>query len=184
MPSVRVRRSHYSSLTDEPQTPRPLLDSLYIPPNQADNNPLAASPTSIGNVESHESQTTSPFATMRTGRRRAGSRVYNSLRLGEPPLLGERASRGNLEPTRPASADGPIIYEGSATNVQLVGDDHHSLIGSALDLPQPVEREGRPAVVRPQDGIHHHDDIVEHLEVIGAQTSRFFVTLRSSLCRS
>ncbi|KAJ8086745.1 hypothetical protein PM082_005568 [Marasmius tenuissimus] len=170
MPSVRVRRSQYSSLGDDPQTPRPLLNSIYIPPNQTDNNALAASPTSISNEGSTESPAI-PFATLRSGRRRAGSRVYNSLRLVEPPLLGERASRGTLQPTRPASADGVITYEGSATNVQLVGDDHHSLIGSALDLPQPVERDGRPAVVRPRDDVHHHDDIVEHLEVIDPQVA-------------
>ncbi|KAL0572041.1 hypothetical protein V5O48_009919 [Marasmius crinis-equi] len=171
MPSVRVRRSHYSTLTDTSQPTSTPLHSLYIPPEQSNNHHTTTSPTSLRDGDREAIEQKSPYSTVRSGRRRAGSRVYSSLRLAEPPLLSERPSQGNLQSRRPATAEGVITYEGSATDIQLPGDDHHSLIGSALNLPQPVERNGRPAVVRPLDDIHHHDDIVEHLEVIDPQVA-------------
>lgn len=175
MPSVRVKRTQYSSLTDHSQNARqefPLRSFFLNPHEQPDTSviPQVDFPTAIEDDERHHIVRKASYSTSRPGRQRAGSRVYHSLRLQEP-LLGRRPSRASLQHDSPrGSTERIITYEGSAADVQIIGEDCPSRIGSALNLPPP-EDQGRPMVYMPEDDDHHHDDIVEHLEVIDPQVA-------------
>ncbi|KAF9268077.1 hypothetical protein L218DRAFT_994842 [Marasmius fiardii PR-910] len=161
MPSVRVKRNRYSSLTDHSRSARqsyPPLHTLFHEPEQPDTTQQVESPTTIQDDERQKIIRKGSLSASRMGRHRTGSRVYDSLRLQEP-LLAQHTSTERV-----------VTYEGSAADVQLIGEDGPSRIGSALNLP-PVENENSPIVHVPEDDGHHHDDIVEHLEVIDPQVA-------------
>ncbi|KAG7096845.1 hypothetical protein E1B28_004253 [Marasmius oreades] len=171
MPSVRVKRGNYSSLIDKPQNARtslPPLQSLFHAPGQPDTTPQVDPPTSIEVEERQDILRKGSLPAFR--RPRTGSRVYGSLRLAEP-LFGQRGpSRASLQHYTPrGSIERVITYEGSAADVQLVGDDRPSRIGSVLSIPPG--NDNRPVFHAPEDDGHHHDDIVEHLEVIDPQVA-------------
>ncbi|KAI3612115.1 integral membrane protein [Moniliophthora roreri] len=156
MPSVRVKRRDYASLTDRPHTA-----GSGEPPRSLANifRPLSAH----GQIESRDSLPQPPQATHNPfkTRVRAGSRVYGSLRLQEP-LLGARPASQGSSP-RPHSAEGRLVtLPGPTADIQVPNDGRPGLIDSALSLPE--------GATQGQDG-HHHDDIVEHLEVIDPQVA-------------
>ncbi|KAK0498658.1 hypothetical protein EDD18DRAFT_1158598 [Armillaria luteobubalina] len=209
MPSVRVRRSQYASLTDRPapdeqrtltnifrrttsepssDTPEPATSPpgspVITPPSDhgsplLTNSPAAPLPAIIVDQ---------PIATLRRGRPRAGSRVQDHLlsRLSSIPLrsqgsgspLRSQASISSLggsnrttSPTHFSAIDGVLTIEGPNTDIQVHSDDGEpGLVGSALSLPRSDEANGSYQSYHPLDD-HHHDDIVEHLDVIDPQVA-------------
>ncbi|KAK7060548.1 hypothetical protein VNI00_001314 [Paramarasmius palmivorus] len=161
MPSVRVKRRDYATLADRPQTSASgsgeqarSLANIFQRPGSAhgqvetrDSPPPSAGPQS-------PQVTTRPFRS----RARAGSKVYGSLRIRPSQLLlGERPV------STPDSVEGGVVtLEGQSANVQVPTDGQPGRIGSALSFDDGVSEE---------EGDHHHDDIVEHLEVIDPQVA-------------
>ncbi|KAK7047313.1 hypothetical protein VNI00_006544 [Paramarasmius palmivorus] len=153
MPSVRVKRRDYATLADRPQT------SVSGSGEQAGSLAnIFRRPTSAhGQVETRDSPPPSagpqsPQVTNHPFRSRAGagSKVYESLRIRPSQLLLGK---------KPVST--PVTLEGQSVNIQVPADGQPGRIRSALSLDDGVSEEGD----------HHHDDIVEHLEVIDPQVS-------------
>lgn len=91
---------------------------------------------------------------------------YGAQAPGEP---GSRHtsmdSPRTTSPLRMVPHDGMVTMEGDQANVRITSDSDPGLIGSALSLPLSQDD---PTHIRLVDaGGNHHDDIVEHLDVIG-----------------
>ncbi len=174
--------SEPSSDTPEPATSPP--GSPVITPASETGSPFLtnspAAPVPAITVDQ-------PIATLRRGRPRAGSRIQDHLlsRLSSTPLrsqgsgspLRSQASVSSLggsnrttSPTHFSPIDGVLTFEGPNTDIQVHSDDGGpGLVGSALSLPRSDEANASYQSYHPLDD-HHHDDIVEHLDVIGACT--------------
>ncbi|KAK0206418.1 hypothetical protein DFS33DRAFT_1381524 [Desarmillaria ectypa] len=209
MPSVRVRRSQYASLSDRPAYDeqrtlttlfrRPTLEPASDTPESATSRPGSliitppsetASPLLKNSPAAPPAAITvdQPIAPVRRGRPRAGSRVQDHLlsRLSSIPLrsqgsrspLRNQASVSSLggshrttSPTHFSPIDGILTIEGSSTDIQVRSDDGEpGLVGSALSLPRSDEANASYQSYHPLDD-HHHDDIVEHLDVIDPQVA-------------
>ncbi|SJL01855.1 uncharacterized protein ARMOST_05179 [Armillaria ostoyae] len=209
MPSVRVRRSQYASLTDRPaQDEQRTLTNIFRRPTSepSSDTPEPATSPPGSPVITPASETGSPLltnspaapvpaitvnqpiATLRRSRPRAGSRVQDHLlsRLSSIPLrsqgsgspLRSQASVSSLggsirttSPTHFSPIDGVLTFEGPNTDIQVHSDDGGpGLVGSALSLPRSDEANASYQSYHPLDD-HHHDDIVEHLDVIDPQVA-------------
>ncbi|THV08448.1 hypothetical protein K435DRAFT_11158 [Dendrothele bispora CBS 962.96] len=161
MPSVRVKRHQYSTLPDRPRTaganePQSLA-SLFRQPSTQELSP-ANQPQSAP-VPPPPRLNELP---LRASRLRSNSVVYDLCTRGSlrAPLI-PRLPRTDSNPNSQHSNSGVVTLEGPNTNVQIAGDDGApGRIGSALSLPAQSQEE---------EGDHHHDDIVEHLDVIDPQ---------------
>ncbi|KAH7929403.1 hypothetical protein BV22DRAFT_123832 [Leucogyrophana mollusca] len=122
-------------------------------------------------------------------RPRSGSRVAEHLRSsrkisGAPPpaihhgpisiiyeASGSQPSRSTGQPPRPGyivHGEETVTLQGSQADVLMrtqSGDRTPGVVESALSLPQSVDTD----VMRQIDELHHHHDIVEHLDVIDPQ---------------
>jgi hypothetical protein len=105
-------------------------------------------------------------------RPRAGSRVSNHL-LSKPSMRfsaagsDARSHRSSVDAGTGFSGSprgGMITLEGEQADVVVRSDGEPGAIGSALSLPHSTGGESFRDLIG--DG-HHHDDIVEHLDVIG-----------------
>ncbi|KAJ6598954.1 hypothetical protein DFH09DRAFT_19508 [Mycena vulgaris] len=143
MPSVRVRRSTYSSVNG-PQDRS--LAAIFA----ADGTPVPpATPAP-------------PFLTNSVRGSRVQSHITGSL--GRASAVGRTISPGSNDNGRPHT---PLSrHSGSQTDVVLNAraDGGSGLIGSALSLP-----DSHHAVGENGQDLDHHDDIVEHLDVIDPQ---------------
>ena len=184
MPSIRVKRGEYTSLADvqEGPTRQPLSRDTYTQPPPSSPPPqrtLTEHPT----IARHNGRQRS--STSGTGGSDAPSfRKRRPSRVSEHILAARRASRAasrrykdvdaNAEDTQklrsqeqPPGVGGSgremVALQGSHEQIVYSGNRQHpGLVGSALSLPDSIESRYS------QDDFMHHDDIVEHLDVIGA----------------
>ena len=198
MPSVRVKRqAGYTTLgdtldvpnSDQPTRPRARsLAGLFAPASQQASTPppvqdvpltvqadhgrrrshtvsnqqrgSAYEPSSprptLGRVSSHiMSKTKAPVASTSEDTTHLGSTFLSRA--------GRSLSSGSRHSQRTRSRTSMISLEGAREDILIPADEGHEpgRIGSALSLHSMNPDE-------PYDDEHHHDDIVEHLDVIGA----------------
>lgn len=173
MPSVRVRRtSDYTQLDDQGNVKRntrertalgtvfPSLQNLKRP-SSSGGELSVVSPPPATRPEIRRATISGPRAASPVIRRpRAGSRVVDHIVKPRPSGSSLRQQRSTT-PLRRDESSSHVIFEGSQADVVLdhqVGEDP-GFIESALSL-----HSGHSAAVEDE---HHHDDIVEHLDVIG-----------------
>ncbi|KAJ7764982.1 hypothetical protein DFH07DRAFT_811020 [Mycena maculata] len=147
MPSVRVRRSTYSS-TASTNRDRPLAE-IFTP----EQTPAVPTPNP-------------PF--LQNSLRSKGSRVQSHI-TGSGSR--GRAASSAVRPTSPESygrATTPLSHHSGVDStvqadvvVRARSDGEPGLIGSALSLPEEGDEDA--------ENLDHHDDIVEHLDVIDPQ---------------
>jgi hypothetical protein len=176
MPSIRVKGSFYSALRDS-------NDEELVPPIHIQSSLPDLQPHNVvdqpGDPTTPRSSPLSPthlqVTTLRPRAYTASSRVHahctrNSLRPGIP---GEQITRPNsrievVHVDHPPSrlSDGARTIEGLQADVIMYpSSGEPGRIESNLSLPRS-QREGQE--LRIVD-VHHHDDIVEHLDVIDSQ---------------
>lgn len=177
MHSVRVKRGQYSTLEDGSiqRNTRPRSRSLAdvfgppapltaptLPRQQVQNHPRQRSETvSSPRTDEHPS-TASPPRTLRRPSSKIHEHIMSSTRRDSTrrnrhyseaqtsPLLGDGRRRSE-------DSSDVVSLRGSAENVEYRGDSRRmGRIGSALNFHEDGD-----------DGLHHEDDIVEHLDVIG-----------------
>lgn len=187
MPSVRVRRNTYSTLPDagprqepralatifSPQPPRrpQTSDGVHAsssaapPSNNAattsDNAPTAPIARDMAKEE-HDVFRQSLFATTRS---RVHSHCIKPPRRPRLPFRdGSRSRSPELRQPRSSGSE-MVTVEGANADVRLPGEGNtdQSLIGSALSLTSTRQS------ANPFRDEQHHDDIVEHLDVIDPQ---------------
>lgn len=186
MPSVRVRRTDYAQLDDQGNVIRDtqertglgsVFPSLQKRPSSSGGEPSRLSPPPATQAETSRSRRAtisvpkpdeaqrSPSPVIR--RPRAGSRVADHIVRPRPSAGGLRQQRSTTPLRRDGSVrsssttQSPVVLEGSQADVVLdhqVGDEP-GFIGSALSVHSGLS-------IMDEDE-HHHDDIVEHLDVIG-----------------
>lgn len=190
MPSVRVKRSDYSSLRDRANSEDPRF-SIFHWPTSAHSSQEPTSPqvpstspgirstspeirqrspvTGSASPRSDPFDTFPPQAHRPIGRRRAASRVQDHC---VPPPLSRRpraedqvslySGHGSQQGRSTSSPSaGFVTFEGQNEDVVFRTSSRETgRIGSAISL-----QEGMPVEVVGDD--HHHDDVVEHLDVIG-----------------
>ncbi|KAJ7068376.1 hypothetical protein C8F01DRAFT_1117949 [Mycena amicta] len=147
-PSVRVRRSTYSSTYSDRDRP---LAAIFN--EQPPVPPLLPGASNTGTLR--------------------GSRIHNHITGTRVPSGGAPTpslGSGGLRPTSPESQGRPAtpLSHHSGTNTDVVvrarSDGQPGLIGSALSLPSSHSPENA-------DDLDHHDDIVDHLDVIDPQVA-------------
>lgn len=156
MPSIRVKRHTYSSLGNpsEGGNSRSLAQIFRWSQSVQDEPQLSSFPA----------QSTRPIQNQ-VG---SSSRVQYHLLSLQTPLLGGDRSRARASlPQRllsfhpspaPSIGSGVATLEHSSIDIQVPGEGENGpgLIDSALSLAEENA-----------DLVHHHDDVVEHLDVIG-----------------
>ncbi|KAJ6515788.1 hypothetical protein C8R45DRAFT_218871 [Mycena sanguinolenta] len=147
MPSVRVRRSTYSSASERSQD-RSLAAIFAAGQPQSDEVPPLPAPPFLQNsirgskIQSH------------IGRGRANSVARTSITSGGPvPNSPNSEGRAATPLSHHSGAQTDIV-------VRARSDGEPGLVGSALSLPHSNQGDELD---------HHHDDIVEHLDVIDPQ---------------
>ncbi|RDB22557.1 hypothetical protein Hypma_010075 [Hypsizygus marmoreus] len=194
MPSIRVRGSSYSTLNGSPTLParRPTLANLFLS-SEADS-PEASTSDSAGSPVPPRMQrslpimraqidtpTESPAHSRQTpGRERSStttSRVHafctsNSRRYPRSSAQ-ENGSHSSME--RIASPflvphDGMVTLEGPQAEVIMRSNGQPGIIGSSLSLPS-YANDVNTHLLDDDSSISevHHDDVVEHLDVIDPQ---------------
>ncbi|KAL1747712.1 hypothetical protein HDZ31DRAFT_31309 [Schizophyllum fasciatum] len=178
MPSVRVRRSTYFNLNDASPQPEPRpLATIFSQPSTIPGRRRAhtldgtADTSRHANVSQNSAGDSSQDDFRRTLFETTGSRVQSQC--VKPPrrprfsfVEGSPSASRSPERRRPRSAGSEMVtVEGASADVRLhaQGADP-SLIGSALSLTS-TRQSANPF----GDEQHHHDDIVEHLDVIDPQ---------------
>lgn len=187
MPSVRVKRGQYTYLLDEPQDDslRPtrrrsrsvagIFNSSSAPPQPA---PLTESPRGHGRRRSQTVYTsrdtndapgspprrqpswvvgsimgsTRGFRRGSTARRRRDP--SQNVGYTSPQEEGERGAEDDRNMVSLHGSQEDVVYRAQGT--------HPGRIGSALSLPNSEDSS-----YDLNEDAHHHDDIVEHLDVIG-----------------
>ncbi|KAF7352700.1 hypothetical protein MVEN_01235900 [Mycena venus] len=149
MPSVRVRRSTYSSVGEQSQD-RSLAALFASAPGETDAVPPLPTPAFLPNSV-------------------RGSRIHNHIAgsRGRANSVAQSSitSGGAIRTTSPDSngrVGTPLSHHSGAQTdvvVRARSDGEPGLIGSALSLPHSSHAED----------LDHHDDIVEHLDVIDPQ---------------
>ncbi|KAJ6539448.1 hypothetical protein B0H19DRAFT_1179153 [Mycena capillaripes] len=136
MPSVRVRRSTYSSV-DRPLT-------AIFGAEQSPAAPSLPAPPFLQNSV-------------------RGSKIHSHIRGRASSTFRTTSPDSNGRSTTPLSH-----HSGAQTDivVRARADGEPGLIGSALSLP-----DSRHAAGQDNDLVDHHDDIVEHLDVIDPQVA-------------
>ncbi|KAI5893472.1 uncharacterized protein SCHCODRAFT_02575105 [Schizophyllum commune H4-8] len=178
MPSVRVRRSTYFNLNDSsPQPePRPLTTIFSSQPSSAPGRRRAhtidgaqdtsRNATVIQGPTGDSSQDEFRRTLFETTRSRVQSQCVKPPRRPRLSFLeGSASTSRSPERRRPRSAGSEMVtVEGASADVRLPaqGTDQ-SLIGSALSLTSTRQSAD------PFGDQHHHDNIVEHLDVIDPQ---------------
>jgi hypothetical protein len=182
MPSIRIRKSAYSALDSSPEQPATFprsLANIFGSPIAGQHRPdisitqqdASGRPQSEFLEPPRPDSPELPMAPMRR-RPRAGSRVSNHL-LNKPSLRFSEA--GSAARSHRSSVDagtgfsgsprgGMITLEGEQADVIVHSDGEPGAIGSALSLPRST---GGQSFQDLMENEHHHDDIVEHLDVIG-----------------
>ncbi|KAJ4478229.1 hypothetical protein J3R30DRAFT_2878497 [Lentinula aciculospora] len=166
MPSVRVKRHNYLSLGNRSEGGNSRSLAHIFRRTQSVHDEPQPSPSS---PQSEHAQTRGTLLL------RSGSRVQDHLLSLQTPLLSEdrRRARALSLPRRFISSQpspttsvgsGAATLESSAIDVRVQGEGENGpgLIDSALSLSEAAENI---------DSVHHHDDVVEHLDVIDPQVA-------------
>lgn len=194
MPSIRVRRRAYTTIDGSPNlpnSPRPLAT-------------IFARPASASDLPDAQPENNTPILTGHTGntghvsrRERSYSRVHyhciqkpQSMRMTPTLPLANAQSRTthtnsqrSISPVAYHTENGMVTMEGQQTDYQMASNGEPGLIGSALSLSHSnialsqnsgIGGRGPPSDIS-EDG-HHHDDIVEHLDVIGTLARSYIST--------
>jgi hypothetical protein len=178
MPSVRVRRgSHYSTLLGDDahvnaeQSTRPrsrTLQSIYRSPE--DPEPQQGSPSS-GRSPNEAGPSQTPMQRASNIHHHPG-RVADHImsRSHSSRALRGHSSRDYLQADdgrrdmSDSSRSGRVMLEGSQVDVSIPKDGRPGILESQLSLSSLASNPFRNAS---QNSLHHEDDIVEHLDVIG-----------------
>ncbi|GLB33910.1 putative RNA pol II promoter Fmp27 protein [Lyophyllum shimeji] len=179
MPSIRIKSSPYATLRDSPR-PTPLT-TLFIsnaehaagsttPPGSPAPPRMQRSMPALRRQASESPQEPQPHARPRSGT--TSSRIQSYL-IGSSRrhLRGSISDGGSLisseRAASPLSAvphDGILTLEGPQAELLIRSNGEPGVIGSALSLPKS---ENDPDPFLSSD--IHHDDVVEHLDVIDPQ---------------
>jgi hypothetical protein len=190
MPSVRVRRGPYTPL-QESTAPNHTLYSLFRPPSghAAQNNLSRQEP---GITQEPVAENAPPVPSLRRPPSRIHDHVTRFSSIGasatRPAIPAPSSTQTNLQnQQRPRSNtlphpanfyrstdnDNILAIPGQNANVLVRApspdDQQSSVIGSFLSLPDA--QRAPPAGNQQTEDLHHHDDIVEHLDVIDAQVA-------------
>jgi hypothetical protein len=179
MPSIRVRRSSYSVLDAPPGAdsgrdtfPRSLAN-IFGSPLATQQRP-AFSTFDASRLQPPVEQESSPGTPSELPRSpvvrrpRANSRVAHHVMNQKTARFGS-ADRGSIRSSVnvagvPGSPrQGLVTLEGDQADVVVHSEGTPGIIGSALSLPHSAGESVRNLM----EDEHHHDDIVEHLDVIG-----------------
>lgn len=173
MPSVRVKRGDYATLKEQ-QEARTLAtifrgqddEHLPVPPaiyGTSAQQPQSAPPT-MGRSAPTAGSSAAPHGHNRLRRGRVHNHCMRTSVSGypEPPFTAQprRVSISSQRDTSDARS-----FNGSSVIEVRTGDRQPGLIDSALSLDSQDMDNSMTAEQRDQ---HHDDDIVEHLDVIGA----------------
>ena len=182
MPSVRVRRRSYSTLgapsgnglgEEQATFPRSLANIFGSPIATQQRPAFSDSDTSgLRHSAGPHLLTTPPRGPSPVLRRpRANSRIIHHVMNKDSMRFGEgdrRSHRSSVDASGFSGSprQGMVTLEGDQADVLVHSDGDHGIIGSALSLPRSTARSFRNLM----EDEHHHDDIVEHLDVIGKLT--------------
>jgi hypothetical protein len=184
MPSVRIKRNHddYASLRDDaPPAPNrrrsqtlaslfsPNAPELALPSNPSDTRRRAGSASLSVPGPTRPGPGNNPYGTLP----RQPSRVTDHILRGSvrsiarSSTLREELGGQQLIQKAPSGSDasyrrdgaGNYLIEGAQETIAMRENPMHSRIGSAVSL------------LSEDDGTHHEDEVVEHLDVIGTFTS-------------
>jgi hypothetical protein len=197
MPSVRIRRSKYATLDDagrveRPQEPRKRSSLFNLWTAQQ------AQPTPVDEAQPGPSRRPrsagSPYNAADSGngtappklRARAGSKVFDHIVTSRrPPSPGpsdRRSASADSQRRQTDPEQGFITLEGPNTDVRVRNTGEPSMVGSVLSLS---DLRGGPQSITSIDARaddHHHDHIVEHLDVIGMSSDNSHNHSRTEFC--
>ncbi|EMD40777.1 hypothetical protein CERSUDRAFT_80431 [Gelatoporia subvermispora B] len=181
MPSIRVRDG-YATLNDDPSQPsnqsrarqHSVTDYLSSRQPGTSNDNSANGTSSNSRQRAYTTGSVSPPTDIRPSRSRRPSRVSQHIltktlpplpstteEVPEDPFL----TRKDLSPTHHHTGSDSVSLQGRQTDVVVPSDTcQPGRVDSALSLPHTGTCEGSL-----DDTRHHHDDIVEHLDVIDPQ---------------
>lgn len=182
MPSIRIKGTPYASLRDAPAANEPRSLAEIFPSN------APGSPTPTNRVpprmqrsmpvmrETNDPSSTSPENSQ--SRPRAGtmsSRIYNHVVQREqraaPIDNGSQPSTSRTASPLLVAHNGMVTMEGSQADIRIRASGERGRIDSAINLPNAHLDATHMRLVDSSET--HHDDIVEHLDVIG----EFYVSL-------
>jgi len=166
MPSIRVKRSAYSSLVEPPtdREPPSSLAALFSP------NAPDVQGESLGRNSGRPRATTSASRPSRI-RHHLSHWSLRDRRSRTQSSTSHAESRAAASPFRSSLHDGLLTVEGVSADVMVRSDGGEpGLIGSALSLhsDEDINEEQQDSDFY-DDEEHHHDNIVEHLDVIDPQ---------------
>lgn len=179
MPSVRVKKGQgYQSINDAQPSGRPrsqsLVSHLFTQPSQADSTTdLRQTPTRASDslVNGGRPPARRPSASSKVSQHIfSTSRSIPQLRSAQPPpdsLAPPRQLSDIEESSRPHSFQrnraGSYTVQGQQADLRVPIEDDQDRRSSSISLA--LEQIDEPD--DPNSNDHHHDDIVEHLDVIG-----------------
>lgn len=178
MPSIRVKSPFYSALRDSNDE---LVPSIHIQSSLPDlrlHNVVDQPCDPTNSRSSPLSPTNLHLTTLRPRAYTASSRVHahcmrNSLRNSRPGIPGEQITRPNSRIEVVHVDDPPLRLSNGARTMEGLQADvimdssfgEPGRIQSSLSLPHSHLEGQELGIV----DVHHHDDIVEHLDVIDSQ---------------
>ena len=195
MPSIRIKSSFYSALRDPNDNELvPPIHTELVPSIHTELVPPIHTQVSLPDLQLHNVESSDPtnsrssplsptnlhVTTLRPRAYTASSRVHahctrNSLRNSRPGIPGEQVSRPNsrievVHVDDPPSrlSEGARTLEGLHADVIMdrsSGEPLGRIRSSISSLPRPGLEGQELRIV----DVHHHDDIVEHLDVIDSQ---------------
>ncbi|CAA7259857.1 unnamed protein product [Cyclocybe aegerita] len=190
MPSIRVKGRAYTALDD-------VFPELNVhPPDSGtsqDANPRSSQlqpRLSLPFLRQTDAQTitssTSPGLTS-PGRRRSSTTTslihahctrsprlsqFRNSQLGEEdsPLSPLRSSPDGISPSQPYPGVGEMLtIGGQQADIRIASSGEPGLVESSINLPHPADARSEEHYFSD----HHHDDVVEHLDVIDSQVGAF-----------
>lgn len=197
MPSIRIRGSAYSSLRDGPASanatpqPRPKIPVFLvnadpdtptpppgppIPPRMQRSMPTLRDQALSSSESPQQSQVPPRRPRSGTTTSRIHTYVLHSARRYPRAGASDTESRISTErtvsPLLAVPQDGMVTMEGPQADVIVRSSGQPSRIGSALSLPDGNHENFFDMDDRTQGEVHH-DDVVEHLDVIGESRLTF-----------
>ncbi|TFK43438.1 hypothetical protein BDQ12DRAFT_180030 [Crucibulum laeve] len=178
MPSIRVRGPVYATLGDGPSNDEPRsLATIFTPAtpvlSSVEPRPRPSMP-SLRQEEDRLSPELTTQAHRRPRARTSASRIHahcmlNTLRGSRAIATPETAyTAESLATPTPQQQfihhDGIMTMEGAQADVVISSPGQPGIIESNLSLPRSHDDAHRFRELEPNE--HHHDDIVEHLDVI------------------
>ncbi|KAJ3512536.1 hypothetical protein NLJ89_g3460 [Agrocybe chaxingu] len=190
MPSIRVKGRAYTALDDvfpelnvhppdsgtsQGANPRSsqLQPRLSLPFLRQADAQIATSPTSPGLTSPgrRRSSTTASLIHAHCTRSPRLPQFRNS-QVGEEdsPLSPLRSSPDAISPSQPYPGVGEMLtIGGQQADIRITSSGEPGLVESSINLPHPADARSEEHYFSD----HHHDDVVEHLDVIDSQVGAF-----------